>query len=314
MYGDESMGVFFDDEIFAVEPGIPGVHSGGVREYEGVSITSGLQGCVDLDGQGSYIHYDRGYGMGDYCSQTPLPHEEPIEMEPSPGRAGMDYMWGWEGDDYYAEGGETLPYTISALTRLYDDDDAFEDPLPPWGNGCKARFYGVRRGGYFCVSYGGKAVNVLGAGEYAMDLNKTDTEYNWELFSTGEARYTQVASAGDALEFAGSASLGLGMLSLAAPPLSTTAAGTFAVLSVVFGAIDAVDQATPSADDQALGMMYRVHLRHTPSQENPAYQYVTEWPQYGSASTPWISRPIEVEQQGANVGDKLCLFGKAEKS
>jgi len=60
--------------------------------------------------------------------------------------------------------------TMGVKTRLYDDPDYNAGDFSYCAY--KARVYGHARGGYFYVSYGGKTVDVLETGEYAMDLER----------------------------------------------------------------------------------------------------------------------------------------------
>jgi len=280
-------------------------------------MIAGFQTAVHKPGQASYLHWETGYGTPDWClpERWPVPHEEPIEKEELfVGRAGMEWLWGW-GPDVYTATADVDYDRMEVMTRLYDDGDLLEDPLPPWYHGCKARVYGLRRGGYFFVSYGGRQLDdgILSNGEYAMDLTKTSVIYDWYLFPTGALRFTNIATSTHALGIEGALSLASGIVSLTLVPASMPASTAFAVMSVVFGIVDQVDYDTGALDGRTEGCMYHVHLRYGPGQEMPALDDKWSYPHFGHVTDcPWIEKDIKVEERLAYVGDQLVQFIELE--
>jgi len=306
--------MFFDPYIFAVEPGIPGVHPGGIRIYSGVSITSGTQAEVGESPRASYQHILRSSGLGGYCDPSvwPVPHDEPEEMEDLPnGRAGMNYMWGMYNDTHEAS---VTPGAMCISTRLYDDSDWLHtDPLPPFDQGCKARVYGYRRGGYFCVSYGGRqlAAGILGTNppEYAMDLSKTSGNFDWQMFNSAHVDFTNVQNVSGGLNVTGAASSAFGIASLVtseAPPVSLV----FGVIGEIFNLVDSVDLDSPDTDRKAEGGLYRVLVRHRVAGDPIAE---TKEPIHRDYSgTASVGANCNYNGKSCNAGDQWTSYAEIE--
>ena len=107
----------------------------------------------------------------------------------------------------------------------------------------KNRIYGFRRGGYFCPSYGGKKVGVLGSGEYTMDLTKTNGDFEWELFTTGSKYLDCDCEVENGFFTTGScASICAGAgTAMVFPVGATWAAAMFGGASAAFWFIDSID-------------------------------------------------------------------------
>jgi len=306
--------MFFDPYIFAVEPGIPGVHPGGIRIYSGVSITSGTQAEVGESPRASYQHILRSGGLGAYCDPSvwPVPHDEPEEMEDLPNaRAGMNYMWGMYSDIHEAS---VTPGAMCISTRLYDDNDWLHtDPLPPFDQGCKARVYGYRRGGYFCVSYGGRqlAAGILGTNppEYAMDLSKTSGNFDWQMFNSGHVDFTNVQNVSGGLNVTGAASSAFGIASLVtseAPPVSLV----FGVIGEIFNLVDSADLDSPDTDRKAEGGLYRVLVRHRVAGDPIAE---TKEPIHRDYSgTASVGANCNYNGKSCNAGDQWTSYAEIE--
>jgi hypothetical protein len=236
--GDGALKVFCDDYILAVESGIGTSVS---NEYT-KNFDEGSQQAVQLTGEKSWEHWEKHNSIGAYCHESlwPTPHEEPENMESWPNRYGMN-MWRW-GSDVHTQLNENIANGMRLYTRLYDDDDFWEDPLPPYGQGTKNRIYARRRGGYFCSSYGGKelATGILNSGEYAMDLTKNTGHFTWKLFPTGRIELENSCTNSGGLNLTGASALCTAAWAILAP-YSTSWAIAFGTASAVFAYIDSLD-------------------------------------------------------------------------
>lgn len=125
--------------------------------------------------------------------------------------------------------------TLQARTRLYDDTDYNAGTLT--GFGAHARAYGLQRGAYFYVSYGGKTVTPLGS-EAVMDLSKVSGSFDMNLF-TAQYRLSLVHVQSGGLNLGGITAGAFGIGWALAPAGGWSAA--FGVASSIFSMIASVD-------------------------------------------------------------------------
>jgi len=254
-----AMDVFCDDNIFAVEPGIPGVHPGGEREYM-KSITTSDQQAVHKPGCKAMYHWGIRYPefwgpTSNSCCQlsgalsglSPIHDHQPCGVPPLYTTAiGGNIVYFWDDcDQDIIEGGNqvTLYTHLRSFGAGIHHDNAF-----------KNRIYGYRRGGYFFVSYGGKVLDtyILGSGEYAMDLSNISSNGDYELFSDGHYRFTNVVDNSGGLGIGGIAAGAFAVACAITAPISAPWAVAFGVVSGVAGIVEAVDTET-GTDGQAHG-------------------------------------------------------------
>jgi len=244
-----NLDIFADNTLFAVEAGI-----NGATKIFTVNITTGTQAAIDKDGEGKYIHWE-----GDACEE-PIPHEEPINYLYGHYR-GMDLLFGSihgsVQSDAYEQTHAIGQTEMCAFTRLYDSSDWVTEPMGggPFDEGVKNRYYGFRRGGYCYVSYGGREVNVLPSGEYAMDLNRTGGQLVVHLFDTGKCQISTVVEQSGGLNLghvSGAFGIGWALASLEFPLWSAA----FGVASSIAAIVDSCDVNGADSEGKAQGAIY----------------------------------------------------------
>jgi len=307
---DEKMDIFVDKDIFAVEPGIPGIHTAGAREYTNVPINSGTQTAVHKEGKKSMQHWEivtpevlpgtccdtSEIHEHDYCGYGVYPTYPPfyVDIYEIP-------CWFWND---CPQDITTSSSQMSLYTRLYSTGGVC-------GNGFKNRIYVRRRGGYSYMSYGGKALasGILDSGEYAMDLSKTSGNFDWEMFTTGKVRFTNKQDNSGGLN-AGAVSGSFGIAAALAAPISIPWTVAFGTLSGIFGIIEAVDTDSGAIDKKAEGVLYRCLVRHRLGFDPVTEKDVLLRDYDGSGS--WIAADCSKVGKSINVGDQYTFFAEIE--
>ena len=302
-----------DDFIFAGEPGIG---TNVFREYT-KSFEDADQLPIQLYGESDFQHcqlcdcprmvntgsgyYFYSCSLHDQCHSKPLPHSDDRVD-------GFDELQGF--DDCTQD---TL--MASSGARLYTRLEGWSTDFSDSGHVFKNRIYGWRKGAYFCPSYGGKqlASGILNEGEYAMDLEKTSGNYDWELFKTGQYELTNNCSVSGGIG-AGTCSalcsgVGAGCALLA--PVGTPWAALFGLASAAFRLIYLADADGQSFDisDRAESVLY-VRFTKTPFGLEPM-EFDLGSDSQVSAGTRSLNKPISRESLWV-VGDAYEFFIELE--
>jgi hypothetical protein len=141
-------------------------------------------------------------------------------------------------------------------------DDVRETHGTKGGDGFKAKYFGLKRGAYFYVSYGGKEHNVLEPNEVAMDFMKNTGTTVWELFPGGEVKVENVASMSqgydiDTVEMAGTV-FGITAAIITALQPETAWIGAFWIAGESVKYITSLERKDGAFDGGAQGVAYCV--------------------------------------------------------
>jgi len=248
---DANVTFFADDSLLALD--LP-VETGVLNAYEvSKNFSDSPQAPVQLGRSGKYEHWQRGSGTSldwpstyHFCTTTywSYPHTEPTGATAEPivggvyyGNVGAYNILDTSVGDEHSQTATVSSTYMTAYTRLYDDADLLDHNVDV---GLKNMMGALRRGGNFCVSYGGKALasGILNSGEYAMDLAKTSGRFNWNLFDNCTCEVTNICTS-SSLNLAGAGAAicgGVAVWAVFTPysvPLVTIFGTASAVLAVV---------------------------------------------------------------------------------
>jgi hypothetical protein len=324
--GDGAVDWFCDKDIFAVEPGVVGVDPGGIKGYYDVSIIEGEQLAVSKEGGKGMYHW-KGTPCGDEClvdccngswpgggnlgdPDYPELHDHMVcgyppyyEWCDPPGCDPVftTYFWTACSQDVTI----SAP-TLTVYTRLYSAGGAA-------GNAFKNRVYGVRRGGYYYNSYGGKvlATGILESGEYAMDLAKYSGAHDVVLFDTAQVRFANVQEVDTGLNVAGVTAAEFAILSALSAGLGVTPlAVVFGTVAGVAWIIDVVDEEEDTAG-QAQGAIYAMLSKCHP-EGTPDAEKLDDASRESSGESSWQTVWTTALGRGWVAGDQWVIWVDVE--
>jgi len=297
------MKFFCDDYIFAGEPGIDGVYN-----IYNKAFSDPEQAAVQFDTpDADMMHYTVNLTTPNTeCLNTSMHEHSTWPPNAYSSMAGLYY-------DFFFPSPSSLARTYGIQTSLMWSYTQFDGGFDWWDDeGFKNRLCGLRRGGTWFASYGGKALasGILDGGEYAMDLSQNSGSYTWKMFETGRVEITNVCSTGGGINLGGcSAICATGWAIMGTGPWAVA----FGVASGVAALIEAVDTDT-GIDYRAEGTVYVRYIVDTfPSYhtESEATGASVTWPTNGSYS---ISKPVVENNINWVAGDCYTLIVDLESA
>ena len=284
---DAAPNFFGDKTLLAIEANPT---TGKIYTVPVTSEPAQIEACM-RDGEGGYRHYKERSVYP--CGLTP--HDCTAAHLLS------------EGYDDVGHSGSISSTSITAKSHLEDDFDI----NPSFGDhddGALSRHYGVRRGGFFYMSYGGKVINVLPPGEYAMDLSKVSSNYMWTLFGSGKVECINEQKSSGSVEFDGG-KVATAFLSwaLAGTPFSTA----YKTVTFVFSLVRVNETDSTSDANRSTGTI-DCYLTQTTPGGTTGYEAVFapwEWNSDGSylATSSGADRPASVTGKTAGVGHQMTM-------
>ena len=253
---------------------------------------------VSTAGQGSFQHWRDDNSIPGH---TVVPHEDPDAHLPGTVEGFLDCTQG----NSVLNGGSDAEPGVYLYTRLMNESTTTR----MGGEGFKNRVYGRRLSGYFYISYGGRAVNVLPSGELAMDLTKQNGSFQLTMLPTGYASITN-----NLINPGGGNTVGvLATAFLVANSIypGTTALNVAITSARVFMLVDAADLDSGAAlVDTAEGTIYRVVMR---SKYNGGTSAST-WDPIDYSENGTMNFPGVTMQQNFNcsIADQFVVFMEFE--
>ena len=291
--------LFADIVLIVAEPGVddePG-------SIDGMNIF----GPVCLDGEAKYEHWSLTYDSMDIwgfedCDGKPMPHFDDEEVL-APFEDHTQEKFDISEQSEYLEG-------MGLYTRLLDEWS------PVWfrDNGFANKYYGVRRGVYFCPSYGGKDVVVLTGDEHAMDLSKNHGQSILYLYRTGKYKLEIDCGEDDGLNcgsVSGLLAIGWALLGIPGTPITFPLwSGVCGTGSALFALIDEADD--PTNDGTAEATLY-VRKVKQPFGFAPSIEESDETVQNPASSPQTLSKPVTYPETYF-VGDNIAAFIEFESA
>jgi hypothetical protein len=301
--GDAPIKFFTDPDLFAGEPGI------GVQVYKtySKSFEDSTQQAVGFSApDANMVHYKVSLGVPNTECQTTSMHEHLI--------------WPPTAYDSFCECQRPFFCGVDACKRLYDIENSsmwlytrLWGGFDWWGgDGFKNRLCGLRRGGYWFASYGGKALDtgILNSGEYAMELSKNSGTYTWKMFETGQVSITNACSSGNGINLgACSAICAIGWAVMGTGPWAVA----FGVASGVAALIEAVDTDT-GIDYRAEGAVYIRYITDTFPSVHVEAESTAGSEAWSANGTFGISKPVVENNINWVAGDCYTLIVDLESA